>query len=182
MRKWIVLLRGINVSGQKKIIMVELRSLIESAGFSNVQTYIQSGNIILDAEDSYDQFAIESRVSQIILKHYSYKVDVFALEPSWLEKTARANPFLNLTDVDTRQLALAILDTAPGDENIKRLDDFNTDPDEYVVSGRVIYIRYVNGAGKSKLSNNLIESKLRLKATGRNWNTTLKLIAMCADF
>lgn len=170
------MLRGINVSGQKKIIMSELRELLEKAEFSKVETYIQSGNILLQVNDNYDQYKIEEKVGGAILGNYGYSVEVFAMEPSWLNMVVKANPFLNVEGVETRQLALTFISEEPGKDNIERLDKFNVSPDEYIISGKVIYIRYINGAGKSKLTNNLIEAKLKVKATGRNWNTTLKLL------
>ena len=81
MRKWIILLRGINVSGQKKIIMAELRSHVEKAGFNNVLTYIQSGNIILAAARELSNEDVADKIRQVILANYGYEVGVFALQP-----------------------------------------------------------------------------------------------------
>lgn len=179
MTKFIVLLRGINVSGQKKIIMSELRETLSDAGFESVQTYIQSGNIILDAKEN-DASLVEEQIYILIKGKYGFEVEIFAFEPSYLTKIISLNPYLNDT-VDTKKLYLTILKQAPQEENIKRLREFNTMPDRYEIRGSVIYIFYEEGAGKSKLTNNLIESKLKVKATSRNWNTTLKLAELAAS-
>lgn len=178
MNKWLVLLRGINVSGQKKIVMAELRELLTANGFGQVVTYIQSGNIIVDLEEEMAQLAIETKVKRLIHKNYGFDVDVFARAPAWFKSVAQKNPYLNKPAIDRKQLYLTILDQVPTRENIRRLDDFNTTDDEYVIRESVIYIHYPNGAGKARLTNNLIESKLKVKATSRNWNTTLKLIEL----
>ena len=178
MRKWIILLRGVNVSGQKKIIMADLRKALAAAGYHEVETYIQSGNILLETTDSIDQRDIKSAVSELIMSSFGYQVEVFVLTPEWLAQIAKQNPFLSKPGIDPKQLYLTILDQTPGEEAVNRLRDFDTPGDEYIIDDQVIYIRYQNGAGKAKLTNNLIESKLKVKATSRNWNTTLKLIAM----
>lgn len=178
MRRWIVLLRGINVSGQKKILMAELRELLSSHDFNNVVSYIQSGNIIFDTEAGMGQVEIEQAIAVLINKHYGFEVSVFAFQPMWLEQVIAENPFLEQQGIETKQLYLTILDRLPEEENIARLSNFDIEDDEYVLNGLVIYIRYPNGAGKAKLTNNLIEAKLKLRATSRNWNTTKKLIEL----
>lgn len=180
MTKFIVLLRGINVSGQKKILMAELKEMISSLGFRNVQTYIQSGNIILDSNTDNPK-SIEDKIHSLIIDKYGFEVEVFIIKPVWLNQIVNQNPYLNDV-VDTKKLYLTILKEVPSNDNIKRLTEFNTEPDSYVIQKSVIYIKYKDGAGKSKLSNNLIESKLKVKATSRNWNTTLKLLELSSPF
>lgn len=160
--------------------MSELREMITSAGYENVQTYIQSGNIILDSK-SPDPTLLESKLHDLIIKNYGFEVEVFVIEPAWLNQVANQNPYLSDT-LDTRKLYLTLLKKSPSHENIKRLNDFNTKPDKYIIANRVIYLNYQAGAGKSKLSNNLIESKLKVIATSRNWNTTLKLLELSSVF
>ena len=175
------MLRGINVSGQKKIIMAELRSHVEKAGFNNVLTYIQSGNIILAAARELSNEDVADKIRQVILANYGYEVGVFALQPQQLRTYANDNPFLKDADHDQKKLYLTILSEKPSPENISRLRQFNTGDDKYIIADRVIYLNFVNGAGKSKLSNNLIEAKLRVGATSRNWNTTLKLLELSGN-
>lgn len=178
MRRWIVLLRGINVSGQKKVIMAELRELLAAHGFSNIKTYIQSGNVILDAEGELKPSDIEKRIASLIKSSYGYEVGVFAFLPEWLQGIVHKNPYLKKANLEPKQLYLAILDQVPQKDNLIRLDSFNVGQDEYHIQGSVIYLRYSNGAGKSKLTNNLLESKLKVRATSRNWNTVMKLLEL----
>lgn len=178
MRKWIVLLRGINVSGQKKIVMAELRELLTTWGFANVVSYIQSGNLILDAEAKATRVEIEKAIAQLIESNYGFEVSVFAFRADWLRQVIAENPYLEEVGIEQKQLYLTILDRVPNREDIARLERFETGVDEYILNGSVIYLRYPNGAGKAKLTNNLIEAKLRLRATSRNWNTTKKLLEL----
>ena len=180
MTKWIILLRGINVSGQKKIIMSELRALLAGNDFSNVESYIQSGNIICDSLSPQKPEFIQEKIQDIIKTHYGFEVDVFAIEPHWLAKVAAKNPYLQEPDIDQKQLYLAILNKVPASENLGRLQSFEAPGDDYVLDRSVIYLHYTNGAGKAKLTNNLIETKLKVKATSRNWNTVMKLLALAS--
>ena len=178
MGKWIILLRGVNVSGQKKIIMSQLRQQLENAGFQNVVTYIQSGNIILDSQEAASQKEIEQQIAVLISKEYGFEVDVFAIMPERLKIIIENNPYTDDRVVDNKTLYVTYLDGDPDSKNIEQLRSYNVSPDEYIIGESVIYIRYMNGAGKSKLTNNLLESKLKVKATSRNWNTTLKLLEL----
>ena len=180
MTKWIILLRGINVSGQKKIIMSELRTLLANNGFNNVATYIQSGNIICDRSTPQKPAFIKDKIQDMIRTHYGFEVDVFVIDPEWLAEVAVKNPYLQEPDIDQKQLYLAILSKVPATENLIRLQDFDAPEDDYILDHSVIYLRYTNGAGKAKLTNNLIETKLKVKATRRNWNTVMKLLALAS--
>ena len=178
MGKWIVLLRGINVSGQKKIIMAELRGLLTASGFANVTSYIQSGNLIFDAKAKTRQVEIENAIAQIIESNYGYEISVFAFQNAWLRQVITENPYLEEDGIEQKQLYLSILDRVPNEKDIARLESFEKGADEYIIKESVIYLRYPNGAGKAKLTNNLIETKLKLRATSRNWNTTKRLLEL----
>ena len=87
------MLRGINVSGQKKIKMIELRSLLEQEGFFNVTTYIQSGNIVMDSDLIYCD-AVSQSVHRMIEREYGWDVSVITKEPSQMVEIINQNPFL----------------------------------------------------------------------------------------
>ena len=158
--------------------MSDLRHMLETDGFSNVETYIQSGNIILDAVESLDKDEVRSRVVKLINDQYGFSVEAFVLTPGWLREVTDDNPFLDKPGIDKKQLYLAILGGSPSLENVNRLAAYDTSPDQYAIVNSVVYIRYLNGAGRSKLTNNVIEAKLKLPSTSRNWNTTLKLLEL----
>lgn len=177
MKTHLALLRGINVSGQKLIKMEDLRKLMTDAGFENVSTYIQSGNVIFESgETSKDK--VSDTIKKLIKDKYGWDVGILMLDYSDLEKTIQNNPFLKEKDVELKQIYVAFLSGKPGKENIGKFQSANIDDDKAILSGDVLYLKYAVGAGKTKLSNALIENKLNVTSTSRNWNTTLKLMEL----
>ena len=173
--KYIALLRGINVGGQKKIKMAELRLLLNTNGFENVQTYIQSGNVIFDSTESAK--FLEEQIHTIIYIEYDFEVPVIIKTPKELLSAVKNNPFLKNTE-ETKKLYFTFLNKLPLPENSLKLHSLNFSPDEYVLEDKVLYSYYANGAGRSKMTNNIFESKLNVTATSRNWNTVNKLISL----
>jgi uncharacterized protein (DUF1697 family) len=169
MKKFIALLRGINVSGQKKIKMSDLKLLFGKIGFQNVETYIQSGNVIFSSKEKSVK-KLESNISSGIKSKYGFDVRVFVIRPDEIEYVLRDNPFIKKKKA-IEKLYVTFLTDKPNSENIKMLGTKDFSPEEYIIDGKFIYLFYPNGAGKAKLNNNLLESKLRLPATTRNWNT-----------
>jgi len=174
MKTYIALLRGINVSGQKIIKMAELRESLTKAGFENARTYIQSGNIILPSTET-DHKVIEAQVKALILKDFGFDVPTFVTTADYLEDTVKNNPFPN---EETKKIYVSLLDEKPEQARIDALNAADFSPEEYVVDRKRVYLFAALGAAKSKLSNNYFESKLKVKATSRNWNTINKLIAL----
>lgn len=168
MNKYIALLRGINVSGQKKIKMADLKSILSDSGLSSVETYIQSGNVIFESDQ--EPKALQEVIEKVILENYSFEVPTLVIAKDDLRKLIPQNPFLNEVD-DTKKLYVCFLLEEPTAERIQILADLDLKGDEYVLQNRVLYTCYHNGAGKSKVSNNFLEAKLKVKATMRNWRT-----------
>jgi len=177
MSTYIALLRGINVSGQKKIIMAELRTLLAKAGLKNVRTYIQSGNIVFEPNDSAK--TVDFTIHQAILKKYGFEVPIMVFEQSFLTQVIQENPFLKKEpDLDIKMLYVAFLSEKPTPDRLKILQEKYMGDDEFILSEKVVYLYYKNGAGRTKLTNNYLETHLKIKATSRNWRTTLKLKSM----
>lgn len=102
MKKYISILRGINVSGQKKIWMTDLKILHQSIGFKKVVTYIQSGNVIFEADNMVSEIEIASKIERAILKHYSIDVPVIVFNIDDLKMWIDSNPFLNDENIEER--------------------------------------------------------------------------------
>ncbi|MBV6647454.1 MAG: DUF1697 domain-containing protein [Cyclobacteriaceae bacterium] len=176
MESYIALLRGINVSGQKKIKMDELRALMSKAGLQKVQTYIQSGNIIFQSEDkSADE--LSSTIQQAIFDTYQFEVPTLIKKPEDLQKAVDENPFI---DKDQSRLYLTLLEAQPQAEKLSLLKSISHDPEEWVIEKDVIYFFSPQGYGRAKMNNNYFEQKLKVKATTRNWKTINKLVEMAA--
>ena len=162
------MLRGINISGQKKIKMADLKAHLEDIGFRNVQTYIQSGNVVFEYPDS-SQKAIESQISEKLLKEYGWDLPVLVRNSREFEYILMNNPFLK--DKDTDRLYVTFLSDNSTDERLDQLKNYDYSPEEYVVDGTFIYFYAPHGYGRAKMNNNFFESKLKVAATTRNWKT-----------
>lgn len=170
MIKYIVLLRGINVSGKNKLPMQELRDLLKSSGFENVQTYIQSGNIILESKKEKTEIAQE--IKEAIDKKFGYDVPVIIRTVDEWKRIIDKVPYpLN----EGKSLYFTFLDRVPEktEITINKLDS-----DEYTIINDVVYLYCLGGYGNTKLSNNIFEKKLEVKASTRNYRTTMKLLEM----
>jgi uncharacterized protein (DUF1697 family) len=176
MTKFIVLLRGINVSGQKKIKMSDLKSLFEDLSFSKVQTYIQSGNVIFSAKEKSNK-KLEHKISSAIKSKFGFDVQVIVVTPDEIEYVIRNNPFLKKKK-ESERLYVTFLSENPPAENMKKLNAVDYSPEEYIIDGRYIYMFAPNGYGKAKLNNNFIENKLKVFGTTRNWRTVNKLFEL----
>ena len=178
MNKYVALLRGVNVSGQKIIKMEGLRKHFDDLGYRNVQTYIQSGNVVFESKKGRNQ-GFEEQIQNKIRKEYTFDVVVILKTPEEIEKIISKNPFDD--NVDQKKLYVTILTAKPVTTDIKELNNHKNKADKFIVKEDVIYILYDEGAGKSDFSNNFIEKKLHLSATTRNWNTMNKLLAMLQE-
>ena len=180
MKTYIVLLRGINVSGQKKIKMAELRKSLEALSAEEVQTYIQSGNIIMKTDD-YDEKSLAEAVHQIILKDFGFVVPTLAVDVEAWKEVVNNNPYLTDENLEGGRLYVTFLSDQPSQECINETNAFDCSPDEFTIVGKVIYLNCITGYGKTKLDNNRFERKLKVPATTRNWKTTLKMLELATN-
>lgn len=177
MRTYIALLRGINVSGHKIIKMETLRKVLEELNFKNVSTYIQSGNILFQSgETSIPK--LEKQITDLIFKHFSFDVPVTVVTPQDLKKIVNDNPYAAQQLEDPAQPYVSFLSEIPSVEKLELLKAIDFKGDNFVNIGKTLYINYVKSAGDSKLSNVIIENKLKLRSTARNWKTVNKLIEL----
>ncbi len=180
MNTYIALLRGINVSGQKIIKMAELKKMFENLGFQNVQTYIQSGNVVFNSKED-DVPVVEELIRKGIQKEFGFDVHIRILTPEELRSALDQNPFLKDESLDMKQHYFVFLDQIPVKENWQTLQNLDLKGEKMAISGKVLFVHYKNGAGQSKLTTNLIESKLKVAATARNLNTSKKLLEISSD-
>ena len=175
MERYIAILRGINVSGKRKILMKDLKQLFQSAGFQNIQTYVQSGNVIFDSEETRPS-DLETRIEELIAEKYGFQVSVIIIKPEQLNRIIAENPFTPNEDT-IKQNYLVLLKEAPAPDKVKELNS-SSFKDEFEMNKKYIYIKYRTKYSDSKLNNNFIENKLKVTASTRNWKTVLKLSSM----
>jgi uncharacterized protein (DUF1697 family) len=158
--------------------MSELRDLLEALGFAGVRSLLQSGNLIFQSDRSTGT-ALERVLEVETAKRLHVSVDYFVRStPAW-KTIVGANPFPNEAKRDPSHLVVILLKTVPQKENLKALQAAVKGPEIIRSEGKQLYIVYPAGIGRSKLTNALIEQKLDSRGTGRNWNTVLKLAALC---
>jgi len=173
----LALLRGINVSGHNMIKMEELKALLERMGFEKVRTYIQSGNVFVDSDESHGA-TVGFKIKQEIFKQWGYDVPVIVIAKDDLLACLHNNPFLMEKDADTKKLYFTFISRELNDNAIHDLKMSQVKPDEAIIDKSRIYIKYANGAGKTRFDQKYIEKKLNVTATMRNLNTVTKLLAM----
>jgi uncharacterized protein (DUF1697 family) len=169
------MLRGVNVSGQNKIKMPELADLYKDLGFTSVQTYIQSGNVIFQAGDQDPVNEISEKIEIAILRKFKYHVPVIIRTKEEMKAVIDANPIIKSDSPSTGKFYITFLKDAPLSSDIEKISHFDYLPDKFVIIGREVYLDCAGGYGTSKLSNTFFENKLKMKATTRNWNTVNKL-------
>jgi uncharacterized protein (DUF1697 family) len=172
-KTYVALLRGINVGGKSLVSMAELRTLFTSLGFEDVQTYVQSGNVVFTARSTADRLAV--KIEREIAAALDVKPAVILRTPAELGRVAQGNPYPR---ADTSKLHVVFLDHAPTRRAVAKLDPDRSPGDELTVKRREIYLHLPNGAGRSKLTLDYLERVLGVRGTQRNWKTLLELIEL----
>lgn len=178
MKKYIVLLRGINVGGKNKLPMVELRTLLSENGYENVTTYIQSGNIFLNSVKTIDEININ--IKQLINQQFDYEIPVVTLTEAEITKCISNNLYLKIED-NLKNLHVTFLNAIPSKESIECFTMQKATNDAYTIEGKVIYLHTPDGYRNTKFTNGVFEKKLKVQATTRNWRTTTKLFEMITE-
>ena len=180
METYISILRGINVSGHKMIKMEELRKVYETLKFKNVKTYIQSGNVVFKTTKAKTE-ELEKKIAKGISSAFGFEVPVLVIEANELKRIAGSNSFVIKRNEDITKLHVTFLSTVPEKVKLDAMMPGNYANDEFVVSGKSIYLFCPGGYGNTKLSNNFFESKFKVTATTRNWKTVNELVKMAEE-
>ncbi|MRS03119.1 DUF1697 domain-containing protein [bacterium] len=176
----IALLRSVNVLGKNMIKMPELARAFEEAGFRDVKTYIQSGNIIFGTSEESAE-ALSSKIRALIDKKFGLTIETVVITPRELADIVAQNPFAKKTGIDLTRQHVTFLDRDIDPAKAEKLLSYHYPPDEIITGNRVVYVYCPDGYGRTKYHNNFIEKKLSANATSRNWNTCLRLLEMCRE-
>ncbi|MGE5943124.1 MAG: DUF1697 domain-containing protein [Flavobacteriales bacterium] len=176
MKTYIALLRGINVGGHKKVPMATLRELLTKCGLKNVQTYIQSGNVIFKSSEKAN--ALEEIIKKSILDYFGFEVSVIAKTPEELQTILDDCPFQK----DKKEHSFfIILNKIPDAELVKDTQQISYENEEIIIKKDALYFYCSIGYGKSKFNMNTFERKLKVIGTSRNYNTMIKLLSLSAE-
>ncbi len=172
----VALLRGINVGGKNMLPMKDLAALFVGAGCERVQTYIQSGNVILAATPTIAR-VLPAKIEAAIRKRFGFGAPVVLRDADDLRSIVANNPFV-AAGAEPERLHVAFLAHTPSATAVAALDPQRSPGDEFKVRGSEIYLRLPNGAARTKLTNAYFDAKLATTSTVRNWRTVQKLLAM----
>lgn len=173
MPTYIALLRGINVTGHNIVPMAVLRELCTKLGFSDVATYIQSGNIIFKSDKK--PVSIQKSIKDAIAKKFKFEVEIFVYTIGELKKIVVHCPYDELKLSENEKIHFTLLSGLPDKQGIDKLKSID-DADEFNIAGTTMYLLTKNGYGNTRFNNVFVEKTLNVRATTRNFNTMKKLI------
>lgn len=183
--RYVALLRGINVGGNTKVSMAELKEVTEGLGFANVKTYINSGNLAFDVGGGVSiphgskgsagrETLLSNEIEQAIEKHFNLPIQVMVRDQKAIETILKSNPFAADFESHKEMHVLFMKDEMP-DEKQAQLMEKQTADERFAVIGREIYCHLRLGVADSLLGKGYIEKRLKVPTTGRNWRTVQKL-------
>lgn len=177
---YIALLRGINVGGKNMIKMAELKRSLEAIDLNQVQTYIQSGNVLFESNE--DEETLKNKIEQKIVEDFGLSIPIVLRTSEELEQIIHNCPF-SLADISKAEMQsegesmyVALLAHNPLQEKMDLLSKYKSNDDAYQIEGREVYLLFSNSIRNSKLANNL--QKLEVPVTVRNWKTMNKLVLL----
>lgn len=176
--KYISVLRGINVGGKRKILMADLKKMYAELGFENCISYIQSGNLIFEST-KLSNTELGSKIEDAIAEKFGFTVPVIVRTSDEWEQSVQANPYADSHEKES--LCLTFLNETPKAELTAVISELNFEPDSFQIIDKDVFIYCPGKYHQTKLSNQFFESKLKVKATTRNWNTVLKLLELSAE-
>jgi len=176
MPAYIALLRAVNVSGTNRLSMAEFRRMLESLGYARVETYIQSGNAVFDANEPAARVA--KAVAAGLEKLMGGPVGVIVRTHDELARVIAANPYADHAAADGARVHVVFLSGVPAAAEIAGLAKIPPRRDRYHCSGDALYLHLPDGAGESKYTAKTLDRILGVSVTARNWNTVVKLHEM----
>jgi uncharacterized protein (DUF1697 family) len=175
MNTWIALFRGINVGGTNKLPMKDLVASLSKLGYENVQSYIQSGNVVFrSAEKSAQKLA--SQIAATVKKTNGFEPKIFVLSAKSLATAIAANPYKK-AERNHKSLHLYFLAEPAKHAKLAELDKLKSGDEAFSLKESVFYLHAPDGIGKSKLAER-VERLLGVATTARNWRTVCTLLAM----
>jgi uncharacterized protein (DUF1697 family) len=178
MARHILLLRGINLAARNRIAMADLRGVLEDAGFDDVRTYLQSGNVVVASKAKSDDVA--RKTERLIAKHFGLDIAVVARSRAQLAKIVERNPLQKVAK-NPKRYQVSFLASKPGRDVIERVEAAAEPPEQVVAIGREIYAWHPETIARSRLWTLLAGQKLGVVATARNWTTVTSLLELADD-
>lgn len=177
MPRQVVLLRGVNLGARNRLTMAELRTALTEAGFAEVRTYVQSGNIVLSSEQPPSELA--AAVRALLADRFGLEVPTVARTAAELAEVVARNPFGEEAASNPKALQVTFRDDDVGPDEVTALLARATANEKLAAAGREIYSWHPDGIARSKLAVAITPAKAA--ATARNWTTVMTLLEMATD-
>jgi uncharacterized protein (DUF1697 family) len=171
----VIMLRGINLGPNRRVPMADLRALFAEAGYGEVQTYVQSGNVVL--ESAAKPAELERDVAKVISERFGFDVPVIVRSARQLAAVVKRNPLGEVAS-EPKRYQVSFLSAKPPVTLVCALEAAASGEERVVCHGREIYAWHPEGVARSKLWNALASKELGVTATARNWATVLALLEM----
>ena len=175
MATWIALFRGINVGGKNVLPMKDLTAALQKRGYTHVQTYIQSGNVVLQARKT-NASTLAQQIANAVFDSHGFRPKVIVLSVGELRKAIDSNPFPK-AQAEPKSLHLYFLSQVPEHPNLEAMNDAKSPSESFVIMDKVLYLHAPDGVARSKLASKA-ERLVGVDATARNWRTVSKLLEL----
>jgi len=175
---FVALLRGINVGGNKRVPMAELRTLATGLGWRKVGTFIQSGNLVFVSSGS--SAALEAALEAALARHFGFSVEVIVRGASAWAGYAAGTPFPDAAAARPHRMLLGLSKLPPKPDAAERLRAYAKAGERIQVADDAIWIDFADGIGTSKLSPAVLDRAVGSTVTARNWTTVQKLAELLA--
>jgi uncharacterized protein (DUF1697 family) len=172
---YVALLRGINIGSRNRVSMPELRSALEEARFGEVQTYLQSGNVVLESRAKAE--SVRRKVEGLIAERFGLEIAVVVRTKAELAAVVRRNPLGNVA-TDPKRHQVTFLSKKLAAKAVRELEEAATPQERVVVAGLEVYAWHPSGVARSKLWSKLAGKGLGVTATSRNWTTVEALLEL----
>ena len=158
--------------------MADLRQLFEDLGFTEVATYIQSGNVLFNSDNLKTPGELASEIEQAIVSGYDFDVPAIIRTPNEINKLITHNPFAEESGIEVEKHHLTLLKDAPKAEELEKIKQYDFTPDKFIIKGKDVFVHHQGRYSDTKLGNTFFEKKLKVVATTRSLKTILKLVAL----
>ena len=177
MGRFVVLLRGVNLAGRNRVSMPALREALEDADFTDVATYVQSGNVVLTSRKAAKRVGTD--VERLLEQRFDLDVRVVVRTRAELAAVVDRDPFARIA-TDPKRYQVTFLESPLDTDVVRKLEAVATDGERVKHVGREVYAWHPDGVGRSKLGVLLAGKGLGVTATARNWKTVTQLLELAA--
>jgi uncharacterized protein (DUF1697 family) len=175
MQRYVAFLRGINLGSTRRVAMSELREALEGAGYGDVRTLLQSGNVVLTSAVGPEK--LERDLARTLREAFGLEIAVVVRTRDELAEVIARDPFAGQAH-DPARYQVSFLSAAPDPRHVRELESAEVSPERVVVSGREVYAWHPGGVGRSELAKLITGKRLGVEVTARNWRTLTSLLEL----